>query len=40
MKESISRAFSYLSSNKTALGVARDVDLSDFHVECIDLLGN
>jgi ATP-dependent Lon protease len=40
MKESFARAFSYLSANKTALGVARDVDLSDFHVECIDLLGN
>ncbi len=40
MKESFTRAFSYLSSSKTALGVARDVDLSDFHVECIDLLGN
>jgi ATP-dependent Lon protease len=40
MKESFARAFSYLAANKTALGVARDVDLSDFHVECIDLLGN
>ena len=29
-----------LAASKTALGVARDVDLSDFHVECIDLLGN
>ena len=40
MKESFSRAFAYLAACKTALGVARDVDLSDFHVECIDLLGN
>lgn len=40
MKESINRAFSYLLSNKTALGVAREVDTSDFHVESIDLLGN
>jgi ATP-dependent Lon protease len=40
LKESINRAFSYLAANKTNLGVARDVDLSDFHVECIDLLGN
>jgi ATP-dependent Lon protease len=39
-KESFSRAFSYLAANKIALGVARDVDTSDFHVECIDLLGN
>ncbi len=30
----------YLAANKSALGVARDVDTSDFHVECIDLLGN
>ena len=40
MKESIQRAFSYLSSNKGSFGVAREVDASDFHVEAIDLLGN
>lgn len=40
MKESINRAFSYLLANKSALGVAREVDTSDFHVEVIDLLGN
>jgi len=40
MKESVSRAFSYLQSNKSAFGVARDVDISDFHVEVIDLLNN
>ncbi len=40
LKESITRAFSYLVSNKSPLGVARDVDISDFHVQCIDLLGN
>ena len=40
MKESFTRAFSYLQSNKTALGIARDCDMNDFHVECIDLLGN
>jgi ATP-dependent Lon protease len=39
-KESFSRAFSFLAANKSALGVGRDVDTSDFHVECIDLLGN
>ena len=39
-KESFTRAFSYLQSNKTALGIARDCDMSDFHVECVDLLGN
>lgn len=40
LKESIQRAFSYLLSNKTALGVAREVDTADFHVEAINLLGN
>jgi ATP-dependent Lon protease len=40
MKESVNRAFSYLLSNKTAFGVAREVDTSDLHVEVIDLLGN
>ena len=40
MKESIQRGFSYLLSNKSALGVARELDTSDFHVESIDLLGN
>lgn len=39
-KESFNRAFAYLKSNKVALGVGRDFDTSDFHVECIDLLGN
>jgi len=40
MKESINRTFSYLLANKTAFGVGREVDASDFHVEVIDLLGN
>lgn len=40
MKESIGRSFSYLLANKTAFGVAREIDTSDFHVEVIDLLGN
>ena len=40
MKESVQRAFSYLQANKAELGVAREVDTSDFHVEAIDLLGN
>ena len=40
LKESFARAFSYLQSNKSPLGVARDCDTLDFHVECIDLLGN
>ena len=40
MKASIQRAFSYLLSNKNALGVGREVVTSDFHVEVLDLLGN
>ena len=40
MKESINRAFSYLLANKGPFGVGREVDISDFHVEVIDLLGN
>ena len=40
MKESIQRAFGYLGANKSPLGVAREVDTSDFHVESIDLIGN
>jgi ATP-dependent Lon protease len=40
MKESVSRAFSHLLANKTAFGVGREVDTTDFHVEVIDLLGN
>lgn len=40
VKESVQRAFSYLLANKSAFGVAREVDTSDLHVEAIDLLGN
>jgi ATP-dependent Lon protease len=40
MKESVQRAFSYVQAKKTELGVARDLDTSDLHVEAIDLLGN
>lgn len=40
MKESIQRAFSYLQSRKGELGIARDFDTSDLHVEVIDLLAN
>lgn len=40
LKESIQRAFSYLHSNKSAFGVARELETADFHVEAIDLLGN
>jgi ATP-dependent Lon protease len=40
MKESVQRAFSYLHAKKSELGVARDLDVSDIHVEVIDLLAN
>jgi ATP-dependent Lon protease len=40
MKESVQRAFSYIQAKKSELGIARDVDTSDLHVEVIDLLGN
>jgi ATP-dependent Lon protease len=39
-KESVQRAFSYLQAKKSDLGIARDLDISDLHVELIDLLGN
>ena len=40
MKESIHRAFSYLQTKKSELGVAHDLDNSELHVEVIDLLNN
>lgn len=40
MKESIQRAFSYMKSNTGSLGVTRELDTADFHIEAIDLLGN
>jgi ATP-dependent Lon protease len=40
MKESVHRAFSYIQAQKTELGIARDLVISDMHVEVIDLLGN
>jgi ATP-dependent Lon protease len=40
MKESVQRAFSYTQAKKAELGMARDLDTSDLHVEAIDLLGN
>src|SRR4051812_11581872 len=40
MKESIQRAFSYIQTHKSELGIARDFDTSDLHVEVIDLLAN
>lgn len=40
MKESIQRAFSFIQAKKSDLGVAREMDTSDVHVEVIDLLAN
>jgi ATP-dependent Lon protease len=40
MKESIQRAFAYLQGHKADLGIGQPVDLTDFHVEAIDLLAN
>lgn len=40
MKDSLNRAYQYLKSKKVELGVAREFDTSDFHVEAVDLLGS
>lgn len=37
MKESIVTAFDYIKANKTKLGIERDVDSYDFHVQVVDL---
>ena len=39
-KEAIQRAFSYMQTKKSELGIARDMDNLDFHVEVVDLLNN
>jgi ATP-dependent Lon protease len=40
IKESVQRGFSYVQAKKAELGLARELDNSDLHVEVIDLLGN
>ena len=40
MKESIQRAFAYLMGQKVKMGIAQQMDTTDFHVEAIDLLNN
>ncbi|MGX5826002.1 protease Lon-related BREX system protein BrxL [Mesorhizobium sp. 43Arga] len=40
MKESVQRAYSHMHAKKAELGIARDLETSDVHVEMIDLLGN
>src|SRR5579863_3761847 len=39
-KESIARAFSYILAKKGEMGIGRELDTSDLHVEVIDLLNN
>jgi len=38
MKESIVTAFDYIKANKMRLGIERDVDSYDFHVQIVDLM--
>jgi hypothetical protein len=40
MKESLQRAFAYLMGHKSQMGIAQQIDTTDFHVEAIDLLSN
>jgi ATP-dependent Lon protease len=40
MRESINRAFAYLMGQKVKMGIAQQIDTTDFHVEAIDLLSN
>lgn len=39
-KESIGRAFSYMLAKKDELSITRELDVSDLHVEVIDLMNN
>lgn len=40
MRESLNRAFAYLMGQKVKMGIAQQVDTTDFHIEAIDLLTN
>tara|TARA_R110000782_G_scaffold30348_6_gene75509 strand:- start:3194 stop:5257 length:2064 start_codon:yes stop_codon:yes gene_type:complete len=40
LKESVTRAFGYMQSKRAELGFGRELDVSDLHVEVIDLLNN
>lgn len=40
IRESVQRAFAYMQAHKAELSIGRDLDVSDFHVEVIDLLAN
>jgi ATP-dependent Lon protease len=40
LKQACERAFSYMKTHKGELGLGRDIDLHDFFVEGVDLLGS
>jgi ATP-dependent Lon protease len=40
IKESVQRAFAYMQAHRADLGIGHDLDVSDLHVEVIDLLAN
>jgi ATP-dependent Lon protease len=40
LRESVNRAFGYMLSKKQDLGLSRELDVADLHVEIIDLLNN
>jgi ATP-dependent Lon protease len=40
IKESVQRAFAYMQAHAGELNIGRDLGVSDFHVEVIDLLAN
>jgi ATP-dependent Lon protease len=40
MREAIQRAFAFIQGHKVEMGIGQSVDLTDFHVEAIDLLAN
>jgi len=40
MKESLQRAFTYLRSHKVEYGIGREMDTTNFFVECVNLLGS
>ncbi len=40
MRESLDRAFAYLQSKQVALGVGRELETTDLHVQVIDLLNS
>ena len=40
MRESLNRAFAYLIGQKVKMGIAQQVDTTDFHIGAIDLLTN